>query len=258
MTIHNMMSKVKYNLEYTFLAEDNEQSHYRIVIPFTKIAYFTVALPFFGFIVCVIWSIIYNFEHATSTHCQVYNVLPSISAAIGHYRPQRDIWKTVIAAQAFMRALIFFMYRNYYQETAYHWAQGIINFTLFTYALENISLVTLSFWTSNENYAFHKLSFIIFLIMSCIHMCLTCYIGKECRHTTRDIMERISISLKMRIMIMNVLSILLACYFFWRHNAYCEPLEYLVVLTNMGFHLTAAWDFAGRSLLISKRGIRIL
>lgn len=48
-----------------------EPSPYRIVIPFSKLAWFTVSLPFFGFAFCVLWSVLYDFEHATSTHCQV-------------------------------------------------------------------------------------------------------------------------------------------------------------------------------------------
>lgn len=53
---------------------DGEVPRYRIVLPFSKVAWFTVSLPFFAFIFCVLWSIIYNFEHSTSTHCQVRNV----------------------------------------------------------------------------------------------------------------------------------------------------------------------------------------
>lgn len=34
--------------------------------------------------------------------------------------------------------------------------------------------------------------------------------------------------------------------------------EYMVVISNMGFHVTAAWDFAGRSLMISTKGLRII
>ncbi|KAH0567406.1 post-GPI attachment to proteins factor 2-like isoform X1 [Cotesia glomerata] len=259
------MNRMRLNSDYIPLI-DEEAPRYRIVIPFKKLAWFTVALPFFGFIFCIVWSVTYNFEHATSTHCNVYNVLPSISAAIGHYEPQRDVWKTAIAIQAVIRALIFVMYYYYYQQTTYRWAQGVVNIALFSYAVENISLVTLSFWTSNQNYAFHKLSFITFLLMSFVHMMVATYICKNCRSTPRDASELKSSVLKVRAMLLNVISILSACYFFWRHNRYCEPFvysmfafsEYMVVMTNMLFHLTAAWDFAERRLLISTRGLRVV
>ena len=40
-------------------------------------------------------------------------------------------------------------------------------------------------------------------------------------------------------------------YFYWRHNAHCEPgmysifsvFEYMVVLSNMGYHFTSYYDF---------------
>lgn len=94
----------------------------------------------------------YNFEKATETHCKVYNFLPSVSAAIGHYKPQKSIWETVIAIQAITRALVFYMYIQYYKKTTYAWARGMTNFALLSYFLENVALVTLSFWSSNENY----------------------------------------------------------------------------------------------------------
>ncbi|KAG8037777.1 hypothetical protein G9C98_005988 [Cotesia typhae] len=238
------MNRMRLNSDYIPLI-DEEAPRYRIVIPFKKLAWFTVALPFFGFIFCAVWSVTYNFEAATSTHCNVYNVLPSISAAIGHYEPQRYVWKIAIAIQAVIRALIFVMYYYYYQQTTYRWAQGVVNIALFT---------------------FHKLSFITFLLMSFVHMMVATYICKNCRSTPRDPSESKSSVLKVRAMFLNVISILSACYFFWRHNRYCEPFvysmfafsEYMVVMTNMLFHLTAAWDFAERRLLISTRGLRVV
>lgn len=82
----------------------------------------------------------------------MYNFLPSVSAAIGHYRPQRDVWKFAIALQAIVRTLVFLMYYRYYKEYVYKWAQYLSNIALVMYIIENVSLVTLSFWTSNENY----------------------------------------------------------------------------------------------------------
>lgn len=259
------MSKARVGSEYIPLVEE-DMSKARVVLPFARVTWFTVSLPFLAFIFCVIWSVMYNFEHSTSTHCKVYNFLPSVSAAIGHYRPQRDVWKLAIAVQASIRVLILIMYYRYYKEHIYKWAQSICNAAIVTNAIENISLVTLSFWTSDENYAFHKLSFITFLIMSFIHMIVAYFIMKNCRNVTREMSETTSMKWKWRAMVLNVFCILCACYFFYRHNRYCEPLvysmfalsEYGVVLSNMGFHSTAAWDFANSRLMISGSGFRII
>lgn len=59
--------------------------------------------------------------------------------------------------------------------------------------------------------------------MAVVHMSLACYIGKHCRAPAKDHSEMISQRWKVRSLILNILSIFAACYFFWRHNAYCEP-----------------------------------
>lgn len=240
-------------------------SKIRVVVPFSKVAWLTVSLPFLAFVFCVAWSVLYNFEHATSTHCQVYNFLPSVSAAIGHYRPQRDVWKTAIALQATVRIIVFMMYYRYYKEHVYIWARHLSNVALVMYAVENTSLVTLSFWTSDENYTFHKMSFIMFLITSFIHMFLAYYIMRNCLNVAKDFHDT-SLKWKWRSMMLNVFSILIACYFFYRHNKYCEPFvysmfalsEYGVVISNMGYHLTAALDFATTRFMISGNRLRII
>lgn len=240
-------------------------SKIRVVVPFSRVAWLTVSLPFLAFVFCVAWSVLYNFEHSTSTHCQVYNFLPSVSAAIGHYRPQRDIWKTAIALQATVRSLVFMMYYRYYREHVYIWARYLSNVALVMYAIENTSLVTLSFWTSDENYTFHKMSFIMFLTTSFIHMFLAYYIMRNCLNIAKDFHDT-SLKWKRRSLMLNVFSILIACYFFYRHNKYCEPLvysmfalsEYGVVISNMGYHLTAASDFATTHLMISGNRLRII
>lgn len=138
--------------------------------------------------------------------------------------------------------------------------------------------------------AFHKMSFITFLITSFIHMFVAYYIMKSCLNIAKGLNDA-SLKWKRRSMMLNVLSTLIACYFFYRHNKYCEPLgkilidiliithsrscslgnryiisvysmfalsEYGVVLSNMGYHLTAALDFATTRLLISGNRFRII
>ncbi|XP_029170125.1 post-GPI attachment to proteins factor 2-like [Nylanderia fulva] len=259
------MSKLRLGSDYIPLTTEEDMSKIRVVVPFSKVAWLTVSLPFLAFVFCVIYSILYNFEHSTSTHCQVYNFLPSVSAAIGHYRPQRDVWKTAIALQAVGRTLVFMLYYRYYREHVYIWARYLSNIALVMYAIENTSLVTLSFWTSNENYTFHKMSFIMFLITSFIHMFVAYYIMRNCLNIAKDFHDT-SLKWKQRSLMLNVLSILIACYFFYRHNKYCEPLvysmfalsEYGVVISNMGYHLTAALDFATTHIMISEKRLRII
>lgn len=155
------MSKLRLGSDYIPLVEE-EISRFRLIIPFPKIAWLTVSLPFFGFIFCILWSMYYNFEKSTETHCKVYNFLPSVSAAIGHYRPQKDIWEIVISIQAFTRILVLYMYYKYYNESVYKWAQGMTNFALVSYFLENVGLVILSYWSSNENYGEFIVNILLF------------------------------------------------------------------------------------------------
>lgn len=245
---------------------EKRSNRFRVVLSFYRIAWFTVSLPFFSFLFCILWSIMYNFEQATDTHCKVYNMLPSVSAAIGHYQPQKNVWRAAIASQALIRILVLYMYYRHYRENTFKWARNITNITIFTYIVENISLVTLSFWSSNENYAFHKTSFTAFLIMSFMHMFMSFIVAKYCRNTSMEAIDHFSVSWKLRTMMLNTFAIFLACYFFYRHNMYCEPLvysmfalsEYIVVVTNMAFHVTAAYDFSGKSLMISTNGFKII
>ncbi|KAK7872900.1 hypothetical protein R5R35_004223 [Gryllus longicercus] len=232
-------------------------------IPFGKFAWFTVSLPLLSFIFCIIWSILFHFERSTFTHCEVANFLPSISAAIGVYLPQRYVWRTAIAIHAGPRFLVARMYYRYYQDVLYPGIYFVARIACCLNVIENLALIGLTFISSAENYAVHEKCFVTFMITSELYMMLTCYLLKTKRRSFADNVEARSLRIKFKLLAINVTSFALAAYFFYRHNSYCEPYvysvfalcEYIVVLTNMAFHMTAFWDFHGRELLIGPGGI---
>lgn len=228
-----------------------------IKIPFNLFAIIVVSLPLFSFIFCVIWSVIYYFERSTSTHCDVRNYLPSISAAIGNYEPQRFIWQLSICLHIIPRFIIARMYFKHYIDIIRINRRSIIYLLYYTNLIENIALLILSLWTSSEHYEIHKVSFIIFIIMSEIYMIISYFLNKNGRKLQiLNHIEEKSIKYKKYLCIINITAFSFAGYFFMRHNTYCEPgvytlfalFEYLVVITNMGFHMTAYWDFHNKNL----------
>nr|XP_019963994.1 PREDICTED: post-GPI attachment to proteins factor 2-like [Paralichthys olivaceus] len=64
---------------------------------------------------------------------------------------------------------------------------------------------------------------------------------------------------KVRLFLFNVGCCLAAAYFFRRHNKFCESgvytlfalFEYLVVFSNMAFHMTAFWDFGSKEVIVA-------
>ena len=227
-------------------------------VRFRHLAVGTVSLPLFGFFFCVSWSLLYNFSSATSTHCHVSNYLPSLSAAIGSFTVQRRVWRAAIGLHAVPRFMVGWFYYNFWRETLILTpsARVLLLTAHVLYISENLGLLGLSFVASVENFPFHKAAFIIFLVCSEFYMLTTCWLSflPRVRPITR--LEARSRRQKLLFFLVNFVSLVFAMYFYARHNAHCEPgvytlfalSEYLVVMSNICFHMTAYWDFHDKVL----------
>ncbi|KAA0195981.1 hypothetical protein HAZT_HAZT004149 [Hyalella azteca] len=192
----------------------------------------------------------------------VTNYLPSISSAIGEFVPQRYIWRTAVAlhsAPRFLAAYLYvaFMNRILPKHPVYQVLQKI--YTCLN-LVEVSSLLGLSFVSSRENYELHKLFFIMFMVCSELYMLLTCLLLKDNTRQFVSLLEHRAFSIKKQLMFANIFCFMVALYFYHRHNTYCEPgmytafafLEYLIVLTNMGFHMAAYYDFYHYQLTVAE------
>uniref|UniRef100_A0A0P4WA80 CWH43-like N-terminal domain-containing protein n=2 Tax=Scylla TaxID=6760 RepID=A0A0P4WA80_SCYOL len=239
-----------------------EASNTIIRIPLARMAVVTVLMPLGAFLTCIYLSLRYNFDLSTATHCGVPNYLPSISSAIGEFVPQRYIWRFAIAIHSAPRFLLAFMYYSFMNRILPNitFYKNAVKVTTCLNVIENIALIFLSFVSSKENYDIHKVSFILFMVCSELYMVLTCLLLKENKSKLTNSLERLAYLKKKQLMAANLTSFFVALYFFYRHNKYCEPgmysvfafMEYLVVLTNMGFHMTAYYDFHHHELVVAE------
>lgn len=142
-----MSKEARYGLLYS----EYEFSPY-LRINFEKLILLVVSFPFLAFLFCISYSVIFNFESATYTHCQVFNMLPSISAAIGNFSPQREIWQGAIAIQAAPRFYIAHEYLNHHYSVLYPQDLWIARTAFFLNVMENIALILLTFFTSSKHY----------------------------------------------------------------------------------------------------------
>ena len=119
------------------------RARYTIPLNLQQLACFTVGLPIIGFLFCIVWSFWFNFEvrslclirmkllswynagfntsiiyfqNATYTHCEVPNLAPSISAAIGSFVPQKYVWQACISLHSAPRFLFLYLYNKLFQE----------------------------------------------------------------------------------------------------------------------------------------------
>ncbi|CAH0714505.1 unnamed protein product, partial [Brenthis ino] len=82
------------------------------------------------------------------------------------------------------------------------------------------------------------------------------------RRPTLTHLEILSMKLKWRAFFVNVGSFAFAAYFFLRHNRLCEPYvysmfgfsEYVVVISNILFHMTTVYDLRKQFLYITRKG----
>lgn len=193
-------------------------------IPFGKFSVYVVLLPLLSFLFCVIWCVIFYFERSTSTHCGVSNYLPSISAAIGNYQPQRFIWQLAICIDFIPRLVITKVYLDFYREVIRKDRMHLAKIASSLNIVENVALLVLTLWTSSEHYDIHKFAFGTFIFTSQIYMVVAYFLNKNGRRLPLATKEELrSIRFKKALLIVNVMSFCLAGLCFMRHNSLCEP-----------------------------------
>ncbi|XP_030383696.1 post-GPI attachment to proteins factor 2 [Scaptodrosophila lebanonensis] len=243
---------------------NDSKSRVLLRLPFAKLAVTALILPLGAFFFCVIWSLTFDFVRSTFTHCDVSNYLPSVSAAIGNYEPQKTVWRLAIFLHLPLRLSVAKMYLGYYRDHIKRNRRmfGILACTL--NIIENFALFCLSLWTSADNYEIHRNSFVVFIACSECYMLISYLLNRNARKMNLMPREEKSLRFKRNLFFINVIAFGLAGYCFVRHNNRCETgvytffalFEYIVVLTNMGFHMTAYWDFYGLNVVLdAKDGI---
>jgi hypothetical protein len=211
-------------------------------------AYF---LPFFAFITCISLTLVKDNVKATRTHCNVTNILPSISASVGGFEPQRFIWRLSFALDSTPRYVIGYLQlqrllnRHHVTFPKCYRLIQIINTCI--HFLELTFLLLLTYISSNEIKQIHIYGFIGFVNCSLLHMLCTVLIDYYWPRTKKFCLNEKEKRLRLKRLIcflFHIVSVFISLYFFYRHNKFCESyiysvyclFEYCVVVTNISYH----------------------
>ncbi|CAB3223410.1 unnamed protein product [Arctia plantaginis] len=187
-------------------------------------------------------------------------------SSIGTYEPQSTLWKTAIYCHAPVRFYIVYLRYKYFTSIIQNGCLIIVNLAVFLNVIENLTLIGLTHWTSSQNYKYHELCFKTFIGTSVFYMLFICILlTKYRRRPNITSREQRSVKLKWRAFITNVTSFVFAAYFFLRHNSLCEPYvysmfglaEYIVVISNVLFHLTTAYDLQFNFMCVTSKGLQV-
>ena len=206
------------------------------------VARWTSLLPPVSLLSCVLWSLAYNYEKATYTHCEVPELLPSISSVIGGFELQKFLWTFSVAITTGPR-IVFCKLNEIDLSQKYSSYKTFIQWNFNLNVTEILSLLTLSLVPSSEIFVLHAAAFLVFIVTSLLSMTMVTFYIKNRSYggTERNIVT------------ISWLSVILTFYFYHRHNKYCEPYiytgfamcEYLVVGCNMVWHSLTVSQFSG-------------
>ncbi|XP_071949445.1 post-GPI attachment to proteins factor 2-like [Antedon mediterranea] len=239
-----------------------QQSNGIVILSIKTVIVATSATMLVSFFLSIWLAMVYNYESAIGTHCKVANYLPSVSAAIS-IEPSCYVWRIAIALCSPTRLALAFMHFMYFYN--YSRANARYKFLcilcIFFEVLENLSLIGLTYISSRELKEVHEMLFLVFQASSMLFMLCICVMYKKyIKYSDSEniISEKRTLYSKMSVFALDILSCLIAVYFFLRHNRYCEAgvytmfalCEYVVVVSNIIFHSLVTYHFADRDVRV--------
>ena len=223
--------------------------------------------PVAGLLLCLLLSVMRNYRSVTHTSCGAVNFMPSISATIGDFAPQRYVWRTAVAMYIWQRLLSGpVMHRLFDLAVVCPSGRGsgaVLNHArAAAHTAEQLFLVLLSYVSSSDDLVLHELGFTGFCAFGSLNMLLTCALcrrwvaaaaaeaaeagGRRAVGDTRlgpDVAE-LSVAWRTRATGINFMFLAGACSCFGVHQAYCPDFvyslfglfEWCYVLSNIAFH----------------------
>ncbi|CAH1155092.1 unnamed protein product [Phaedon cochleariae] len=241
--------------------------HFRV--SFKHLCLLSVSCPFLSLMICLLTAYIFQYNDIHESHCQVFNIIPSISSITG-ISPQRYLWRISIAFHVGPRLIISAVYRAYHLSLINRFAQPEtklkaqvwLNSAFMLNAIETGALCGVTYISNRENYAWHEKLFIIFMISSLTHM-FACIHGIEAVAESRNNKKAIQRDLQVKQFLLYASLIFTGGLvgFFMQHRYLCHRMafsmfalcEYLLAIANMAFHISLILDFPTEYLLIAKK-----
>lgn len=220
-------------------------------------------MPFLGMTFCLLISIQYNFESVTRTHCSpIANFMPSISACIGDFAPQKYIWRFFIAAMITQRVMDGLVLDGLLREAAVkpgrvapvpHDYSSRRQTILVLHVAEQFFLLLLTCISSSDDGRPHQVGFTGFLLCAVARQFMHCRllrIAYEVDHGRATPMQLWAYQWRCKMaMVNNMFGIGAIVFYIW-HNTVCMPFvyscfatcEWMFVVTNIQFHMAIAVD----------------
>ncbi|XP_050521020.1 post-GPI attachment to proteins factor 2-like [Daktulosphaira vitifoliae] len=227
-----------------------------------KLAIVGVSFPLVTLFICLVSAYIFQYDDVHETHCQVFNVIPSISAITG-ITPQTYLWRIAVAFHVGPRMVIAQVYYNYFISKISK-SDKVINFILIhvCYWLNMIEIVTIcgvTYISNRENYPIHEKLFILFMLSSLLYMIVMIKTFGMVHKNMTDFQFK-SYKIKKILFGICIASTITLILFFIKHRFYCHDLaftwfalsEYILAVSNMAFHFTITLDFPNEKLIVAK------
>eukprot|EP01125_Pyxidicula_operculata_P019293 TRINITY_DN6988_c0_g1_i2.p1 TRINITY_DN6988_c0_g1~~TRINITY_DN6988_c0_g1_i2.p1 ORF type:complete len:304 (-),score=18.25 TRINITY_DN6988_c0_g1_i2:77-988(-) len=213
---------------------------------YSNYAYTGLLLPVVGIGSCILLSYMYHYRSATSTHCNVPNVVPTISAATGGAYPEIWVFRLSIllmSGQRFVDGYI--LYSSFSKFLPASQLNSFANYLfIWCHLMENFSLFGVSIVSSSEVYWIHELSFILWIFFQLAKSILHMFMFRRAYPNHLKMEFRTPWFSQVVSFSVNVLCLFLAGIVFYYHNKTCLPyvysvfavLEYTIVLSNITFN----------------------